>query len=81
MTKTIELSIQRIRSYAKAKGWPPSRLAKEAGMGNTTLRNFHNPDWNPTASILKRLEGVIPDGFMPPLSDHHGAERTKDQIQ
>lgn len=60
---SIDLSISRIRSYAAYKGWKRARLAAEAGMHNTTLRNFGHPDWNPTVETLRQLEAIIPADF------------------
>ncbi len=56
-------SIERIRAFARARGWTKSRLARQAGMIDTTLRDFHKDDWNPTAETLRRLEAVIPEDF------------------
>lgn len=55
--------IRRIREFAASKGWKKSRLAKEAGVGDTTLRGFDRDDWNPTARVLERLTGIIPKDF------------------
>jgi len=56
----LDTAIERIRAYARARGWKKSRLAKEAGMADTVLRDFERPDWNPTAETLRRLEAIIP---------------------
>ena len=56
----LDTAIERIRAYARAQGWKKSRLAKEAGMADTVLRDFERPDWNPTAETLRRLEAIIP---------------------
>jgi 3,4-dihydroxy 2-butanone 4-phosphate synthase/GTP cyclohydrolase II len=61
----IEDAIARVRAYAESKGWRKSRLAKEAGLKDTTLRHFDRPTWNPTADTLRRLEAVIPAEFVP----------------
>ncbi len=62
---TIRQSIERVRAFARAQGWTKSRLAREAGMIDTTLRDFHRDDWNPTAETIRRLEAVIPEDFEP----------------
>ena len=56
---TIRQSIERVRAFARAQGWTKSRLARQAGMIDTTLRDFHRDDWNPTAETIRRLEAVI----------------------
>ena len=53
----------RLRSWAAAKGWTKSRFAVEAGLRDTTLRGFHDHDWNPTREILARLEAVVPSDW------------------
>ncbi len=60
---TIVHSIERIRAFAAARGWTKSRLAREAGMIDTTLRDFHKDSWNPTAETIRRIEAIIPDDF------------------
>ena len=52
--------IARIRAWAAANEWSKSRYAKKVGLVDTTLRHFHDPDWNPTLEIIERLESVIP---------------------
>ena len=64
MEPTINQAIARIRAYADSKGWKKSRLAKEAGMIDTTLRDFDKAEWNPTAETLRRLEAIIPNDFV-----------------
>ena len=59
----LDTAIERIRAYARNRGWKKSRLAKEAGMADTVLRDFDEPDWNPTADTIRRLEAVIPAKF------------------
>lgn len=60
---SIHHSIERIRAFARSRGWTKSRLAREAGMIDTTLRDFHKDEWNPTAETIRRLETVIPEDF------------------
>lgn len=60
---TVDLAIARIRAFAAFRGWSRARLASEAGMHDTTLRHFHEVDWNPRAETIRRLEAVIPDDF------------------
>lgn len=61
---SIDFVIKRIRSYVESQGWSRSRLAREAGLPHhTSIRDWDNPDWNPTAAVLRRLEAVVPDDF------------------
>jgi ribosome-binding protein aMBF1 (putative translation factor) len=64
MEQGIDLAIARIRAFARHKSWPKSRLAREAGMRDTVLRDFDNPKWNPTAETVRRLEAIIPSDFV-----------------
>lgn len=59
-----ELVLNRIRAFAEAQNWKKSKLAKEAGLGDTTLRNFDNEKWNPTVKVLRKIEKIIPDDFV-----------------
>lgn len=71
---TSSAVIARLRAWAKAKGWTKSRFAVAAGLRDTTLRDFHEPTWNPTREILGRLEAVVPDewqaGDPVPVDEH-----------
>lgn len=58
--------IRRIEAFARAKGWVKSRLASEAELNDTTLRNFGQPDWNPTLRIIRQIERIIPEDFDAP---------------
>lgn len=57
---TTSAVILRLRAWAAANGWTKSRFAAAAGLRDTTLRDFHHDDWNPTREILARLEAVVP---------------------
>lgn len=62
---TVESAIARIRAFAREREWTKTRLAREAGLPDTTLRAFRDPAWNPTADTLRKLEAVIPEGWSP----------------
>lgn len=59
----IQQSINRIRAFQSSKGWSKTRLATEAGIVDTVLRNFENSNWNPTTKTLRKLESIIPLSF------------------
>lgn len=59
----IDQSIERIRAYRQVQGWSILRLAKESGMGESTIRRLDDPTWSPTADTLRKLEAVIPADF------------------
>lgn len=63
--RNIDQAIARVRYFASSQGWTKSRLAKEAGLQDTTLRSFHDPEWNPTAQTLRAIEAIIPSDFDP----------------
>jgi hypothetical protein len=58
-----EAAIARIRAWAVANNWSKTRFAVEAGVVDTTLRHFHEEDWNPTRETLRKLEILIPPGW------------------
>lgn len=70
----LDLVIARVRAYAKAKGWAPSRFAIEAGLSPDALRALHRDDWNPRADTLEKLEALIPDDFVVPPSSASTSE-------
>src|SRR5437868_6343268 len=73
MTATIDQAIDRIRAFALSRHWRKSRLAAEAGLSDTTLRDFDNPVWNPTAATIRKLERIIPASF----PDRHAPRRDR----
>lgn len=68
---SIIQTIERVRSFAALRGWTRSRFAKEANVQKTTLRHFHNEDWNPTRETLEKLESVIPPDFAADKPEEH----------
>ncbi|MDY0882284.1 multiprotein-bridging factor 1 family protein [Dongia soli] len=59
----IDLSISRVRHYRLAQGWSVLRLAKAAGVNESTIRKIDDPNWSPVADTLRRLERIIPQDF------------------
>jgi ribosome-binding protein aMBF1 (putative translation factor) len=59
----IDQAIGRVRAYRQSKGWSVLRLAKEAGIRESTIRHLDHDDWSPTAGTLRKLERVIPPDF------------------
>ncbi len=57
---TSSAVIARLQGWAAARRWSKSRFAAVAGVVDTTLRDFHKPDWNPTRETLEKLEAVVP---------------------
>lgn len=57
--------LARIRAFAAAKGWKPSRLAREAGIADMVTRGIERPDWSPSGKSVRALERVIPAGWKP----------------
>lgn len=60
-----DFAINRVRSYLNDTGIPKSRLALEADVPEGCVRNVHDKEWNPTIETLRKLEGVIPENFVP----------------
>ena len=71
----VEESMHRIRSFARSEGLTKGVLAARAGMRDTTLRGFDRPDWNPTATTLKKLEATIPASYRAAPPVPHGVAR------
>lgn len=71
---SIQQTIERIRTFSAVMGWKKGRLAREAGIQKTTLRHFHEHDWNPTKETIEKLESVIPEGWTPPDEPKQAAQ-------
>lgn len=65
---TVNDTIRRIRAFARFKGWNRNRLATEAKVAESTIRQIFDDGWNPRADTLRQLEAVIPAEFVP--DDH-----------
>jgi ribosome-binding protein aMBF1 (putative translation factor) len=74
------LAIRQIRSFAEKKGWRKSRLAKEAGIRDTTLRNFDSPHWRPTIETIERLEALIGKDSGEPDTDEEDRTRRTETV-
>ena len=55
----IDNAIARVRAFMATTGWSRNRLAIEAGLAESTIRNIAEPNWNPTADTLRQLEAVV----------------------
>jgi 3,4-dihydroxy 2-butanone 4-phosphate synthase/GTP cyclohydrolase II len=51
--------IQKLRNLVTDGGMSRSGLARAAGLHANTLRDLDQPDWNPTADTLRKLETFI----------------------
>jgi 3,4-dihydroxy 2-butanone 4-phosphate synthase / GTP cyclohydrolase II len=51
--------IQKLRHLVADGGLSRSGLARAAGLHANTLRDLEQPDWNPTAETLRKLESYI----------------------
>ena len=51
--------IEKLRSVVRDGGVSRSGLARAAGLHANTLRDLDDPDWNPTAETLRKLESYI----------------------
>ena len=60
---TIDAVIERVRAYRRLAGWSVLRLAREAGISESTLRHIDRADWNPESETLRKLEAIIPAEF------------------
>ena len=48
-----------LRAYLDRKGWTITRLAKESGIGEKTIRNFLGGTGNPTYDILLKIKQTL----------------------
>jgi len=62
-----DYAIARIRAYLKENGMAKFRLAVLAKVPEGCTREVNKKTWNPTAKVLRKIEGVIPDDFTPPI--------------
>lgn len=60
---SIQNTITLIRAFAAERKLSKRALAEMAGIGDTALRSFDKPEWNPTRKTLEKLEGVVPGEF------------------
>jgi hypothetical protein len=61
---SVDFIVWHIRSYIASRGWSLTRGAREGGFPHhTTLRGFDTPEWNPTISVLRKLEAIVPPEF------------------
>ena len=51
--------IEQVRKLVAEGGMSKSGLARAAGLHANTLRDCTEPDWNPTAETLVKLERVL----------------------
>jgi 3,4-dihydroxy 2-butanone 4-phosphate synthase / GTP cyclohydrolase II len=51
--------IEKLRSLVNDGGLSRSGLARAAGLHANTLRDLDQPDWNPTADTLRKLESYV----------------------
>lgn len=63
-------AIERIRAYARYRGWGRYRLAAEAGLAINTCRKMYQPNWNPRYETIRKLEELIPPDWHPPKNGH-----------
>ena len=51
--------LMNMRSVARDNGLTKTSIAKMAGLGDTSLRDFWKPSWNPTLKMFQKVEEVI----------------------
>lgn len=61
----LDKLLDRYRAFARSTGWGISRLAREAGLADRTLKDIFDLGWNPTGDTLRKLEALIPADFEP----------------
>jgi 3,4-dihydroxy 2-butanone 4-phosphate synthase/GTP cyclohydrolase II len=61
--------IDRIRHAVSERGVSRSGLARAAGLHPNSLRSLDDPDWNPTADTLKKLERYLSYSGLSPIEE------------
>lgn len=74
---TIDRALAKVRDFvqrAVASGMTVSSIARAAGIDNKSIVQALQPNWNPTAGTLRKMEGVLPASWMPgdPLPERLG---------
>lgn len=59
MSTSVDGIVENARALAKRPGWSKTRLSREAGLSQNALVDLFDPDFNPTAETLRKLEPVI----------------------
>jgi ribosome-binding protein aMBF1 (putative translation factor) len=55
----IDMLISKLRSSRKKIGWSKNKLAKEAGIRESTLRKMNEQTWNPNTKTLRKIETAL----------------------
>jgi len=55
----VQKSIDEIRAYWKGSGKSRWRLAEDAGLGRTTLRDIDKPDWSPSVATMRKIQALM----------------------
>ncbi|MBD3762352.1 3,4-dihydroxy-2-butanone-4-phosphate synthase [Sphingomonadaceae bacterium G21617-S1] len=61
--------IDRIRTAVAERGVSRSGLARAAGLHPNSLRSLEDPEWNPTAETLKKLERYLSYSGLSPIEE------------
>jgi 3,4-dihydroxy 2-butanone 4-phosphate synthase/GTP cyclohydrolase II len=61
--------IDRIRTAVAERGVSRSGLARAAGLHPNSLRSLDDPEWNPTADTLKKLERYLSFSGLSPIEE------------
>ena len=51
--------LREIRSFKRERGLTNSRLARDAGLHENTLRDIDKPKWNPRVRTVEKLQRRI----------------------
>lgn len=57
--------LDRIRGWAAANDLKPATLARQAGLAETVTRDMDETGWSPSSSSIRKLEALIPEGWVP----------------
>jgi len=61
--------IERIRQAVAERGVSRSGIARAAGLHPNSLRSLDEPDWNPTAETLRKLETYLSHSGLSPIEE------------
>lgn len=72
-----DYAIARLRAFLNQTGVAKSRLAINAEVAEGSVRDVHDPEWNPTAETLRRLEKAIPEEFVPEINGNGHSKKQR----
>lgn len=64
MQPSVSVSVARVQAWLAATDRSGAEIAAEAGVDEKTIRLAKQPEWNPRADTLGKLEALVPADFV-----------------